>query len=146
MPGLETDWSDLALCHLSVARKDCKLTHSPSPTHWWRWCSSSTKRSTQKNVTTYTARRIQTGQGQIPLENLCSWSRSASRWPTFDCRLGFPVSDRPRTCLSSQRLPARRWCQCSPTRRSALSVARTTSATGALQQPDHVCGTRYHST
>ena len=32
------------------------------------------------------------------------------------------------------------------TRRSALSVARTTSATGALQQPDHVCGTRYHST
>ena len=34
-----------------------------------------------------------------------------------------------------------------PTGRSALSVARTTtSATGALQRPDHVCGTRYHST
>jgi len=32
------------------------------------------------------------------------------------------------------------------TRRSALSVARTTSATGALQRPNHVCGTRYHST
>ena len=30
-----------------------------------------------------------------------------------------------------------------PTQRSALSVARaTTSATGALQRPDHVCGTR----
>ena len=41
-------------------------------------------------------------------------------------------------------------CPCSPaqpTRRSALSVARTTtSATGALQRLDHVCGTRYHST
>jgi len=35
-----------------------------------------------------------------------------------------------------------------PTRRNAWSVARTTtSATGAsLQRPDHVCGTRYHST
>jgi len=34
-----------------------------------------------------------------------------------------------------------------PTRRSALSVARTTtSVIGALQRPDHVCGTRYHST
>jgi len=34
-----------------------------------------------------------------------------------------------------------------PTRRSALSVTRTTtSATNALQQPDHVCGTRYHLT
>jgi len=33
-----------------------------------------------------------------------------------------------------------------PTRRSVLSVARTTSATGDLQLPNHVCGTRYHST
>ena len=64
-----------------------------------------------------------------------------------DCRLGIPVSDRSHACLSGRRLPARHWCQCLPTRRSALSVAHTTtSATGALQQPDHICGTCYHST
>ena len=64
-----------------------------------------------------------------------------------DCRLGIPVSDWSHACLSGRRLPARHWCQCLPTRRSALSVApTTTSATGAFQRPDHVCGTRYHST
>ena len=47
-----------------------------------------------------------------PIKKWQSYRHEFSVWDTVcrfqDCRLGIPVSDRPRTCLSSRRLPARR--------------------------------------
>jgi len=45
------------------------------------------------------------------------------------------VSDQPRTCLSSRRLPARRWCQCSPTPISRHGEVRRQSHVEQLRRP-----------
>ena len=52
-----------------------------------------------------------------------------------DCCLGIPVSNRPRTCLSGWRLPARRWCQCSPTPLSRHGEVRCPSHVKQLRRP-----------
>ena len=62
----------------------------------------------------------------------------------FQCLTGHAPAYLTDDCQLAADASARRLHSA---RRSALSVARTTtSATGALQRPDHVCETRYHST
>jgi len=152
-------WQFSVLClvslrvgHGSLFQSPTQLKISgPNPTHKSLHPTQPNPSSTlwhirlyRKLYTTTVTRHRQVHSSQLELKSeefrikrplQCSTGH-APVYPADDCQLAADASARRLRSADTAKCVVRR-----------TVVARTTtSATGALQRPDHVCGTRYHST